>query len=207
MEDVRNKLSSSGFGSRIEVKAHPLVTQSYAPIAAIERENRNEIASIAESIDCSQKTILVGHSSGSAMALEVGKKLKGKKGCNLENINVVSLDGFSLDLSGVQTRCWTIRQDPKERDSSVFYGFNHKYMTTSCGPRCNGSKQARCYHEYVDPGKEAPCTRNDAGESLCLHMRMINLKAPPNTNLVNAYQNLQINTKWLEEFVSSVEAD
>lgn len=127
-----------------------------------------------------KKIILVGHSSGSLMAIEISKRVKDKE------LALVSIDGFAptnLVPQHIPQTCWT-----------AINGTLRSY---------NYSTAMTCKNVYIY--KDTKCTN-----SMCLHFELINLSsAALNITSQNfrkiGYADLKLNLIWLDPFIQQIQ--
>lgn len=175
---VQGAKRDTTYGSKFEFAGEPLPSRGwrYPQVAA---EGKKKIDEWIERLnaDPARQITLVGHSSGSAVAIEIAKRVK-----NPSRIKLLSLDGFTpRNLPrDVQTTCWSARG--AERGGLV--GLNRKYL-----------RNCRNYKEY----RPYQCR-----SQMALHYILINSNAcRAGVNSQNyktrAYDNLQVNLSFLSE--------
>jgi pimeloyl-ACP methyl ester carboxylesterase len=133
-----------------------------------------------DSLSTDRKVILVGHSSGAAMAYELARKIRNKS----RIAAVLSLDGFHPEETQnlVNVQCWSASDsvDPKLRAR------NYHTMKS-----CNNFREV----------KAERCTN-----SMCLHFVLVNLNSAAakvtNENFkTRGYEKLVPALVWLDQFI------
>jgi hypothetical protein len=146
------------------------------------RDGKIEIERIVREINngpADKEYILVGHSSGSALASEVASLAK-----NSKRIKLVILDGFRPSeklQSTVSTKCWSARSATQ----NDLKGLNYE-----------GMKDCVSFDELLPYGCQ---------NSMCLHFSLINADASKvgvssNNYKIKGYEGLQPNMIWLKDF-------
>lgn len=175
--------SIKGLNSEFSFRGIPYPSKSPLYQSAIQ-DGQSQIKALIKEIDDkpTKEIILVAHSSGSALAIEIAKQIK-----TPNRIKLIILDGFSpsQDLqSRVQTQCWTATAGDNEKIRSINYA---------------GMKKCQSHQEFRPYGCATP---------MCLHFSLVNLNAKTETiNDKNyketGYKNVFPNLSWLREFSSS----
>jgi pimeloyl-ACP methyl ester carboxylesterase len=193
--DMQNWLAaarrSAPYGKAFQFEAVPYPRDtSYIEREAIAAGQTLIVATAARIADSpNQPFIIVGHSSGAALAAAVVERIRDRR-----NVRLVILDdgvdegftpprGFNLLT---QVECWSVA-------NGSLSSFNRGATMAFC----------RNYHELLARG-----CRTD----VCLHFAIVNLNAPPDLNDDTAfatgrsggtggYQNLKVNLSWLDSSI------
>jgi len=117
-----------------------------------------------------REVIIAGHSSGSALAIELAKRLN-----KPTTFRLVNLDGFRVPVEvqrKIRTTCWSAKNESTGTTAN-----NYSTMRSSCGAN---------FRQFTSTSKS--CT-----SAWCLHFSLVNLNSGPG----GGYSN-RANLEWLK---------
>lgn len=178
------KSTQSIKGLKLEFSFRGIPYPSKSPLySSAIKDGQLQIEALVKEIDDTptKEFILVAHSSGSALAIEIAKQIK-----NPKRIKLIILDGFSppQDLqSRIQTQCWAASAGENKKIHSINY---------------LGMQKCQFHQEYRPYRCATP---------MCLHFSLVNLNATLETiNDKNyketGYKNVSPNLNWMKKFSS-----
>ncbi len=163
--------------SELQIRSHALPTKNWSQKMVL-ADASGLIQEVTQQIDKSNGKVdyyLAGHSSGSAIATEVARRVKSKS-----NLHLVILDGFYPDgiSDEVDTSCWSARSADGPLKSINYAGM----------------KQCSNFHEL----KVSGCRTE-----MCLHFALVNQKAPrlgitQSNYLATGFKDLKVFLAWFE---------
>lgn len=175
-------------------KANPEVTKQYSirgiaypskksNYESAVTDGKDQIEKLVSEINSSptKEFVLAGHSSGSALAIEIAKKIK-----NTRRLKLIVLDGFipPPDLrSRITTQCWSAAAGEEENIRALNY---------------NGMQTCESHYVY----RPYKC-----GTPMCLHFSLVNSNAKKEVvdkaNFKESgYKDFSPNLLWLNNFLS-----